>query len=117
MISENTILTIYPDIGNSYDIILSGYYDDEAIETWISEHAKNVSSWKRNKENKYERINLNEFKKIKKGDHIVICENGIFSEKVASTDAFYNVDADEPDWEVMCKGGPWVCWDSVYVRM
>lgn len=71
---------------------------------------------KRHNEKKYRRINLDEFKKIKEGDKIVICENGVYSEEIACMDAFYNVDADEPDWEVMCERGIWVCWDSVYVR-
>lgn len=72
---------------------------------------------KRNNKKEYRRINLDEFKKIKAGDKIIICENGVYSEEVACMDAYYNVDADEPDWEVKCKRGIWVCWDSVYVRM
>ena len=35
---------------------------------------------KRHNEKKYRRINLDEFKKIKEGDKIVICENGVYSE-------------------------------------
>lgn len=62
-------------------------------------------------------MTLGEFKKIKKGDRFIVRINDTYSEEIALTDAFYNVDADEPDWEVECKSGIWVCWDSVYVRM
>ena len=33
----------------------------------------------------------------------------------AARDAFYNYDADEPDWEIETVDGVYYCWDSVVV--
>lgn len=63
---------------------------------------------------KYKKMTIEEFRKIKAGDTLFYCENGIYKESIAAADSIYNYDADVPDWEVECKDGLWVCWDSAY---
>lgn len=64
---------------------------------------------------KFNEIKLDEFKKIKAGDKIYCASlGGVISQETAVGDAFYNYDADEPDWEVETNNG-FICWDSVYV--
>ena len=57
-------------------------------------------------------INLKEFQTIKEGDSVKININGNSLWVKALTDAFYNADADEPDWEVETDWG-FISWDSV----
>lgn len=60
-------------------------------------------------------IRLDEFKNLKPGDKFWGLCNDNFTLNTVSEPPFYNVDADEPDWEVLSSGCFW-CWDSVYVR-
>ena len=67
------------------------------------------------KKNLFRPISLEEFKQIKEGDMIrcQICGEIYFEE--AACAAFYNYDADEPDWEIETVDGVCYCWDSIVV--
>lgn len=58
---------------------------------------------------------LDSFKKIQAGDEFIgLCE-GTLCKEIAASAAFYNFDADVPDWEVEAESGCYWCWDSVYI--
>lgn len=64
----------------------------------------------------YKPISFDAFRNIKAGDK-VYCKIGskIFQE-TAARDAFYNYDADAPEWEIETENG-FFCWDCVYVEV
>lgn len=67
------------------------------------------------KKDLFDNIRLEDFQKIKKGDRVYCAVgNEIYPQKALS-DAFYNADCDEPDWEVETVNG-FYNWDSVYVK-
>lgn len=66
---------------------------------------------------KYRAMTMEEFKGLKKGDTFWGRCNNLYTKCTAEADAFYNIDADEPDWEIQDKGGCSYCWDSVYVMV
>ena len=67
------------------------------------------------KKDLFDNIRLEDFQKIKSGD-MIYCAigNEIYPQKTLS-DAVYNADCDEPDWEVETVNG-FYNWDSVYVK-
>lgn len=64
---------------------------------------------------KYKKMTIETFQKVKAGDILFYCVNGVYRKCIATNDSIYNYDADVPDWEVECEDGLWVCWNSVYV--
>ena len=67
------------------------------------------------KKNLFDNIRLEDFQKIKNGDTIYCAVgNKIYPQKALSN-ATYNADCDEPDWEVETANG-FYNWDSVYVK-
>ena len=65
-------------------------------------------------EPEYERISLENFKRLKQYDEICVRLNGELINTRLSDNPFYNCDADESDWEVETPIGT-ICWDSVYI--
>ena len=64
---------------------------------------------------KYIIMDLSEFMRIKAGDKIICRIGRKYTTQTATSDAFYNYDANEPDWEIETENG-FFCWDSVYVE-
>lgn len=62
---------------------------------------------------KYRKMHQSEFEAIKAGDKIVCRIGRKYTTQTATSDAFYNYNADESDWEVETANG-FFCWDSVY---
>lgn len=62
----------------------------------------------------YRMVTLSEFREIKTGDKIVCRIGNRYITQTATSDAFYNYNADDPDWEVETENG-FFCWDSVYI--
>lgn len=65
----------------------------------------------------YRKMTLLEFQKLKKGDVFYVRINDTCIKQTVENCAFYNDDADEPDWEILCASGTWVCWDSAYAAV
>ena len=64
----------------------------------------------------YNLMNHKDFQSIKKGDIFYGKIYGEYKQEEAASDAFYNTDADEPEWEVEAVSGAFYCADSVYKR-
>lgn len=54
-------------------------------------------------------MKIEEFKKIKKGDIVCYKIDGEIIMEQAADDAFYNLDADEPSWEILTTSGIYYC--------
>lgn len=64
---------------------------------------------------KYKPISFSDFVQIREGYHVYcLIDNEIRRERVVQG-AFYNADADSPEWEIETENG-FFCWDSVYIE-
>ena len=59
-------------------------------------------------------ISFDAFRRIKAGDKVLCGIGGKFSLETVTQGAFYNYDADAPEWEIETENG-FFCWDSVCV--
>lgn len=64
----------------------------------------------------YRWMTEDEFKRLKPGDTVVCEIDGRMSKETVTTGAFYNYDADDPDWEIETLNGAFT-WDCTWVEL
>lgn len=63
---------------------------------------------------KYKPMRFDDFRNIKAGDEVFCMIGNKITRETAARDAFYNYDADAPEWEIETENG-YFCWDCVFV--